>query len=70
MGKPVTYIGAEAGFPVIIGLEMARRLGRNHPTTEAFYQFRRLNEVVEGRENEGPILRRNMGWPRQSGTKR
>lgn len=36
MGKPVTYIGAEQGVRVLIGREMASRLGRNHPTTEAF----------------------------------
>ena len=36
MGKPITYIGAEVGFQVRVGLEMARRLGREHPTTEAF----------------------------------
>jgi hypothetical protein len=37
MGKPVTYIGAEQGVRVLVGKEMAARLGRDHPTTEAFY---------------------------------
>ena len=37
MGKPVTYVGAEQGVRVLVGEQMAARLGRHHPTTEAFY---------------------------------
>ena len=36
MGRPVTYVGAEQGVRVLVGKEMAARLDRDHPTTEAF----------------------------------
>ena len=58
LNKPITYIGAEIGYPVTIGLEMARRLGRDHPTTEAYTQYRLTSDIVKGREAEGPVLLR------------
>lgn len=59
MGKPVTYIGAEVGPRVLVGLEMAERLGRDHPTTEAFYLFRPITRLRKGFEEDGPELRLN-----------
>jgi len=40
MGKPMTYVGYKAGLEVQVGREIVRRLGRDHPTSEAYYQFR------------------------------
>jgi hypothetical protein len=57
MGKPITYIGAEVGFQVRVGLEMARRLGREHPTTEAFHLFKLTARPRKGYEEDGPVLR-------------
>jgi hypothetical protein len=57
LGKPITYIGAETGYVVRIGLAMAKRLGRHHPTTEAFTQYKLTSKITKGREDEGPILR-------------
>jgi|GEM_PF-524851 len=37
LGKPIVYIGFEVGIQVPVGVEMIKRLGREHPTTEAFY---------------------------------
>jgi|TARA_B100001964_G_scaffold110060_1_gene123008 hypothetical protein len=48
MGKPVTYVGAEQGIRILVGQEMATRLGRHHPTTEAFYLSRWLTKENEG----------------------
>jgi inosine-uridine nucleoside N-ribohydrolase len=43
LDKPITYIGFEVGEQVTIGNELIGRLGKNHPTTEAYYQFRFTN---------------------------
>ena len=40
MGKPMTYVGFEVGERVPVGAEIVRRLGRSHPTSEAYYQYR------------------------------
>jgi len=58
LDKPITYIGAETGYPVKVGLEMAKRLGRSHPTTEAFTQYRLTSRIVEDQEAEGPVLQK------------
>jgi len=63
MNKPITYIGAETGFPIKIGLEMAERLGRAHPTTEAYTQYNLTSKLTVGKEEEGPVLyRRNPAF--------
>ncbi len=40
LGTPMTYIGSEVGEPVLVGREVVDRLGRNHPTSEAYFQYR------------------------------
>jgi inosine-uridine nucleoside N-ribohydrolase len=40
MGKPITYIGAEIGPRVLTGKELINRLGKEHPTSEAYLQYR------------------------------
>ncbi len=40
MEKPITYVGFEVGERVRVGAEIVRRLGRDHPTSDAFYQYR------------------------------
>jgi hypothetical protein len=47
MAKPVTYIGAEQGVRVLVGKEMAARLGRDHPTTEAFFLSPSLTKRID-----------------------
>jgi len=59
MEKPVTYIGFEVGAKVLVGKEMARRLGRDHPTTESFYLYRRTARIPEDAEEKEPQLTAN-----------
>lgn len=40
MGKPITYVGYKVGLKVPVGRKIVRRLGRDHPTSEAYFQFR------------------------------
>jgi hypothetical protein len=42
MMKPMTYVGFEVGLHVRIGAAMVERLGRDHPTSEAFFQYRAI----------------------------
>jgi hypothetical protein len=39
LGLPLTYVGAEIGAEVLVGQEIVDRLGRDHPTSEAYYQY-------------------------------
>ncbi len=39
MGKPITYVGFEVGERILVGREIVRRLGRDHPTSEGYYQY-------------------------------
>ncbi len=52
MGKPMTYVGFEVGERIPVGREIIRRLGRNHPTSDAYYNYRSTydGESEEGRE--------------------
>ncbi len=58
MGKPVTYIGAEQGVRVLVGREMTRRLGRDHPTTEAFF----LSTMLTGGSDVLELVRENPAY--------
>ncbi len=40
LGKPMSYIGAEVGPKVLTGRELVNRLGRDHPTSEAYHLYR------------------------------
>ncbi len=57
MGKPITYIGAEQGPRILVGKELVQRLGREHPTTESFYLFKRTAQVPEDSEDESLVLK-------------
>jgi hypothetical protein len=59
MNVPITYIGAKMGWWVKVKPEMAKRLGREHPTTEAYSQYRNISEIKKGRERVGPIIRKS-----------
>ncbi|MCP5027751.1 MAG: hypothetical protein GY929_15865 [Actinomycetia bacterium] len=39
LGIPMTFVGYEVGRPVKVGREVIRRLGRQHPTSESFFQY-------------------------------
>lgn len=56
MGKPIIYIGAEVGLQVRVGLEMAERLGREHPTTEAFYLYKWTTQPIDSTDQDSPVL--------------
>tara|TARA_B110000902_G_scaffold128610_1_gene149900 strand:- start:76 stop:1269 length:1194 start_codon:yes stop_codon:yes gene_type:complete len=56
MGKPIIYIGAEVGWEVRVGMEMAERLGREHPTTESFYQYKHTAKLNIGKEEDSLVL--------------
>jgi hypothetical protein len=60
MGKPVTYIGAEQGVRVLVGREVIARLGRNHPTTEAFL----LSTMLTDQDDREPVglIRENPAY--------
>jgi inosine-uridine nucleoside N-ribohydrolase len=49
MGKPITYIGAEIGPRVLTGKELVRRLGREHPTSEAYLLYRPISKGQNNR---------------------
>ncbi len=36
----MTYVGYKVGLKVPVGRKIVRRLGRDHPTSEAYFQFR------------------------------
>lgn len=57
MEKPVTYVGAAQGPRILVGKEMAARLGRENPTTESYYQFKRTAEIPEDSEDGSPVLK-------------
>jgi hypothetical protein len=39
LGRPVTYVGQEVGAEVLVGQEIIHRLGRDHPTSEAYFLY-------------------------------
>jgi len=43
LGKPITYIGWEVGWKLPIGKELTQKLGRKHPTTEAYFMLRKVD---------------------------
>ena len=59
MGKPITYVGFEVGVRIRVGKEMARRLGRDHPTTESFYLYRATARISRDAKEKGPQLKSN-----------
>jgi hypothetical protein len=48
LGKPVTYVGFEVGERLPVGREIVRRLGRDHPTSDAYYQYRATYDAESG----------------------
>jgi inosine-uridine nucleoside N-ribohydrolase len=59
MEKPITYVGFEVGVRIRVGKEMARRLGRDHPTTESFYLYRATARIPRDAKEKGPQLKSN-----------
>jgi inosine-uridine nucleoside N-ribohydrolase len=57
MEKPITYVGAEQGPRILVGKELTARLGRNHPTTEAYYLFKRIAKVPDHPKGAEPVLK-------------
>lgn len=39
LGIEMTFVGYEAGKPVVVGHEVVDRLGRDHPTSESYLQY-------------------------------
>lgn len=39
LGVAMTFVGYEVGKPVVVGHEVVRRLGRDHPTSESYLQY-------------------------------
>lgn len=39
LGIAMTFVGYEVGKPVVVGREVVRRLGRDHPTSESYFQY-------------------------------
>jgi len=56
MGKPIVYVGFEVGVQVHVGVEMIKRLGREHPTTEAFYLGKGTRNTTKKTIDEGSFL--------------
>jgi len=55
-GKPIIYVGFEVGVQVHVGMEMIKRLGREHPTTEAFYLSKATRNPTKNTINESSFL--------------
>ena len=55
--KPITYVGAEQGPRILVGKELCQRLGRHHPTTEAYYLYKRIAKVPADSKDAAPVLK-------------
>ena len=57
LGKPMTYVGFEVGARILLGREVVRRLGPDHPTSVAYYQYRATYEgEEEGIDEDNPAF--------------
>ena len=56
LGKPITYIGYEQGIRIAVGREVAEKLGRKHPTTESYYQYRSTAKIPPDAADKTPQL--------------
>ena len=56
MGKPITYVGVKPGVRILVGKEMVRRLGRDHPTTESVYLYRPTARLPKDAKEKGTQL--------------
>ncbi len=51
INKPIVYIGFEVGFPLRVGNEVMKKLGKDHPVYDAFANTKDYNS-----ENENPAF--------------
>lgn len=57
MQKPITYVGDEQGPRILVGKELAQKLGRKHPTTEAYYLYKRITKIPRDSKDDAPELK-------------
>jgi hypothetical protein len=56
MERPMTYIGFEQGIRIHVGREIAKKLGRKHPTTESYYCYRATANIPPDDADKVPQL--------------